>query len=384
MSDDDAGSDPAVRPPKQEQRPASTEISEVAKGILRLELPIDMPGLGHVNTYALEDGDGFTLVDPGLPGRASWEALNDRLERAGIPLRRVHSVVVTHSHPDHFGGAGLLAEQTGARIITSDRFRTFWEPDDAAGDEELAVRQESETPGPPRSFERMVKAMAGDTHDEDGQPLPTPPFARATPWGGTRDSMPPERRAELRANLAEYLQWFRPPRPSVRLADDDVVRVAGREWFALYTPGHTDDHLCLWDPTDGVLLSGDHVLPSITPHISGLAEGDALAQFFASLDRVAALPGVQVVLPAHGDPMADVAKRAGEIRSHHEDRLDQLAAISDRLGWASVEDLSHELFAPRSWGSMAESETYAHLEHLHLLHRAERREVEGHLEYLAT
>jgi glyoxylase-like metal-dependent hydrolase (beta-lactamase superfamily II) len=378
MSDDGAGNDPAARPPKQEQRPASPEITEVAPGILRLQLPIDMPGLGHVNTYALEDGEGFTLVDPGLPGKNSWEALNDRLDRAGIPMRRVHSVLVTHSHPDHFGGAGLVAEESGARIITSDRFRTFWEPD--AGDEELEVRDA----GPPRSLERMVKAMAGDTHDEDGRPLPTPPFARSTPWGGAREAMAPERRAELRANMAEFLQWFRPPRPTVRLADDQVVRLAGREWFALYTPGHTDDHLCLWDPSEGVLLSGDHVLPSITPHISGLTEGDALAQFFDSLDRVAALDGVNIVLPAHGDPLHDLKGRVAQIRSHHDDRLGQLASISDRLGWATVEDISHEMFAPRSWGSMAESETYAHLEHLHLLHRAQRREVEGHLEYLVS
>jgi glyoxylase-like metal-dependent hydrolase (beta-lactamase superfamily II) len=386
MSEDGAGDRPAARPPKQEQRKASTEITEVAPGILRLQLPIDLPGLGHVNTYALEDGDGFALVDPGLPGKANWDALNDRLDRAGIPLRRVHSVIVTHSHPDHFGGAGLLAEETGAAIIASDRFRTFWEPDE--GDEELeasatdpGARAEAEDERR-RKLERMVKAMSGETHDDEGRPLPTPPFGRPTPWGGTRPEVPPERRAEMRANLAEYLTWFRSPRPTVRLADDDVVRLAGREWFAVYTPGHTDDHLCLWDPAEGVLLSGDHVLPTITPHIAGLTEGDALARFLDSLDKVAALPGAALALPAHGDPVHDVAGRVAAIRAHHEGRLDQLVQISDRLGWASVEDISHEMFAPRSWGSMAESETYAHVEHLHQLHRAKRREADGRLEYL--
>jgi glyoxylase-like metal-dependent hydrolase (beta-lactamase superfamily II) len=382
MSDDGPGNGTAARPPKQEQRKATTEISEVAPGILRLELPIDLPGLGHVNTYALEDGDGFALVDPGLPGKASWEALTDRLDRAGIPLRRVHSVIVTHSHPDHFGGAGLLAEHSGARIIASDRFRTFWEPEPETADGELEV-QVGDPEEPRARVERMVKAMVGETHDDEGRPLPTPPFARPTPWGGSsQPDIPPERRAQMRANLSEYLEWFRAPRPTVRLADDDVVRLAGREWFALYTPGHTDDHLCLWDPEQGVLLSGDHVLPTITPHISGLTEGDSLAQFLDSLDRVARLEGVTLALPAHGEPVTDVAGRAGQIRAHHEDRLDQMAVISARLGWASIEDLSHEMFAPRSWGSMAESETYAHAEHLHQVRRARRREAEGRLEYL--
>jgi glyoxylase-like metal-dependent hydrolase (beta-lactamase superfamily II) len=371
---------PPARVPKQEQERASTEVIEVAPGILRLQLPIDLPGLGHVNAYALEDGDGFAIVDPGLPGRLSWEQLNDRLGRAGIPLRRIHSVVVTHSHPDHFGGAGLLAEQTGAAIIASDRFGTFWDPADGWEDEELET---AEATGDATDLERLVKAMAGETHDDDGRPLPPSPFARPTPWGGARPGIPVERRAEMRANLAEYLQWFRVPRPSVRVADDEVVRLGGREWFAVFTPGHTDDHLCLWDPTDGVLLSGDHVLPTITPHISGLAEGDPLARYFASLERVAALPGITLALPAHGHPVHDVPGRVTEIRAHHDGRLRQLHEISQRLGWASVENVSHELFAPRSWGPMAESEAYAHLEHLHHLGRARRREADGRrLEYL--
>jgi glyoxylase-like metal-dependent hydrolase (beta-lactamase superfamily II) len=376
-----AETDEGPRPPKQEQEPASNEIGEVAPGILRLQLPIEMPGLGHVNAYALEDGDGFAIVDPGLPGRQSWEALTDRLDRAGIPVRRVHSVIVTHSHPDHFGGAGLLAEEAGARIVASDRFRTFWDPAELDEHEELTPAGASE-PGHARGLERVLRAIAGDTEDEDGNPLPPSPYTQPTPWGGRQAGPPPERRAEMRANLGETLRWFRAPRPSVRLADDEVITLAGREWFAVYTPGHTDDHLCLWDPAEGVLLAGDHVLPTITPHISGLSEGDPLARFLASLDRVAALPDVTVALPAHGHPIADLPGRVAAIRAHHEERLIELEAISQRLGWASVEALSHEMFAPRSWGSMAESETYAHLEHLHLQGRASRREVDGHLEYL--
>ena len=117
------------RIPKQEQEPASEEITEVAPGILRLQLPIALPGLGHVNTYAIEDGDGFALVDPGLPGEASWKALLDRMDAAGIPMHRVHHVIVTHSHPDHFGGAGMLAEESGAEVVASSCVPHLVRPD---------------------------------------------------------------------------------------------------------------------------------------------------------------------------------------------------------------------------------------------------------------
>ena len=115
-------------PRRQEQEPASVDVTEVAPGVLRCQLPIDMPGLGHVNCYLLEDERGAAVVDPGLPGRRTFAALTQRLAIAGIPVRRVHTVVVTHSHPDHFGGAGWLRRETGAEIVTHQRFRLLWDP----------------------------------------------------------------------------------------------------------------------------------------------------------------------------------------------------------------------------------------------------------------
>ena len=110
----------AARTPKQEQEDASTEVTEVAPGIVRTQLPISMPGLGHVNCYVLEDERGIAVVDPGLPGPESWGHLVDRLGRAGWSVDDVHTVVVTHSHPDHFGGAMRLHHEAGADIVTHD------------------------------------------------------------------------------------------------------------------------------------------------------------------------------------------------------------------------------------------------------------------------
>ena len=153
----------------------------------------------------------------------------------------------------------------------------------------------------------------------------------------------------------------------------DVLELADREWFVVHTPGHTSDHFCLHDPEHGTFLAGDHVLPTITPHISGISSSpDPLSSFFYSLDRVAEIAGVRQVLPAHGHPFSDLRARTEAIKRHHHERLEKVKAISKRIGPASVEAFSHELFNPRSWGSMAESETYAHLEHLRIAGQAER------------
>src|SRR5947207_3176686 len=95
------------RPPERKSMPAAlmanSVVTELAPDVLRMQLPISMPGLGHVNCYALEDERGVAIVDPGMPGPATWKALADRLNQIGVRAADVHTIVITHSHPDHFG-----------------------------------------------------------------------------------------------------------------------------------------------------------------------------------------------------------------------------------------------------------------------------------------
>lgn len=349
---------------KQEQEPASDEVVEVAPGVLRLQLPVSMPGLGHVNCYALLDGDGAVLVDPGLPGQQSWSALLDRLRQADIPLRRVHTTVVTHSHPDHYGGSHQLTEETGAELLAHADFMSIPAVDDANADIDLEMLE--------LDTEALIELWKSKV------------ALGRTPWGTPRQP-PPDKaiRLWIQTDGAGGAARFRAPEPTIRVSDGAPVKLAGREWFAVHTPGHTIDHLCLWDPAEGVLLAGDHVLPTITPHIAGSREiADPLAAFFESLARVGAFEGVKVCLPAHGHPFANLRERTESIHRHHEGRLNVLRAAGAGLVDAPVEAFMQELFAERAWGPMAASETFAHLEHLRLLGEAEtRRDGEGLLRY---
>ena len=107
---------------RQEQEAARPEVAEVAPNVLRMQLPIRMPGLGHVNCYAILDARGAAVVDPGLPGPGTWRAIQDRLRQADLEVRHVHTVIVTHSHPDHFGGAARFAKETGAAVVAHRSF----------------------------------------------------------------------------------------------------------------------------------------------------------------------------------------------------------------------------------------------------------------------
>jgi glyoxylase-like metal-dependent hydrolase (beta-lactamase superfamily II) len=370
---------------RQEQEPARSEITELPGGVLRLELPIRLPGLGHVNCYAIPDAEGATIVDPGLPGPGTWKVLGERLARADLRPRDVHTVIVTHSHPDHFGGAARFAKETGASIVAHRRFQfgpfsTTEEPEVSVDD--LAAHHRH-THGGPDDEEELPETLQNAIHDAHAI-LERARNVGRTPWGGERPR--PPWRARVRWRFSQWLGQSFLPVVTHPVEHGDVLTLGDREWFVTHTPGHTGDHICLHDPDSGVLLAGDHVLPTITPHIGGISSSpDPLASFFYSLDRVAEIAGIEQVLPAHGHPFDDLPGRTRAIKRHHEERLERVRQISREFGIPeTVQAFSHRLFRERSWGPMAESETYAHLEHLRIAGDADRNaERDGTLRYVA-
>jgi glyoxylase-like metal-dependent hydrolase (beta-lactamase superfamily II) len=110
---------------------------------------------------------------------------------------------------------------------------------------------------------------------------------------------------------------------------------------------------------------------------------DPLKRFFASLDKMARLGDtVRLALPAHGNPFNDLAGRCTQIREHHEGRLDKIRSASVDFGRpATVMEIASRVFSARAQGPMADSETYAHLEHLRLAGQMSRRDVDGLARY---
>ena len=325
-------------PGKQEQELATEEITEVAPGVLRMQLPIQFTGLGHVNCYALEDERGFALVDPGLPGQQSWDGLIDRIGRAGAGLTRIHTVIVTHSHPDHFGGAARLQRERRG------------DPD--APLVQLWWRERRRT----STTRRPISSRCPRTR------------ARPTPWGGEFRPPVDEAMSEMRAEMRDAARQR--PRPRAAVDDAEIVTLGGREWVSLHTPGHTPTTCACTTRTTAWCSRATTCCPRSRPTFGASAPtDDPLAEFFASLERmVGAAEGVGGA--ARPRPPVRRSGRAGRPRSRSTtiERLDRLRTASEEIGRpAAVDELSQQLFPQRAWGPMAESETYAHLEHLRLL-----------------
>jgi glyoxylase-like metal-dependent hydrolase (beta-lactamase superfamily II) len=326
----------------------------------------------------VEDRQGLALVDPGTPSIRSWRVLLRRLDEAGLPLRRVHTVVVTHSHPDHYGAAQRIRRQTGAELITHEHFKTYWDPHE----EDDFVREVAVAADYDAQMNAIERALLRITNRERHSP-----FDRPVPWGGPAPDNAWRERVKWRILPLLLSRVWQPPKPSSRVIDGEVLMLGDREWVSVHTPGHTDDHLCLYEPTGGVFVSGDHLLPTITPHISGLTtQKRPLGDFLVSLQRMDEFDDVKVVLPAHGQHFGGLARRAKEIIEHHDERLTTLtnAAWHAPANELTVPEYSKALFKPRSWGPMADSETFAHLEHLRRSGDAERWDDHGVLMYRAA
>jgi glyoxylase-like metal-dependent hydrolase (beta-lactamase superfamily II) len=304
------------RPPRQEQEAASEEVVEVAPGVLRMQLPIWMPGLGHVNMYGLVDDRGLTVVDPGLPGPQSWKALKQRLKTAGYSLKNVHTVLVTHSHPDHFGGAGRIARENGAQLITHHAFSTWTvkgpSPHRALTEGE-AKRAEVEAAAYSQAVDvepdeiPTINDDADVVHDDTEETEPTSsPWGAITPWGSRNPGPPLKRKLMIRA----MRMLFTPPEPTERVHHGDRLRIGAGEWFAVHTPVTRRPHLRV-EPRDRHAahrrprVAVDHAARFGRPprRLAQVVPGDARSR--------RPLDGVKLGLPAHGQSLH---RRPGRVR----------------------------------------------------------------------
>ena len=128
------------------------------------------------------------------------------------------------------------------------------------------------------------------------------------------------------------------------------------------------------------MLSGDHVLPRITPNISVHTQqpSNPLGDFLASLLKVQNL-GAEEVLPGHEYRFSDLAGRLDELIQHHADRLDEIESVLGDHPGSTAWDITLRLHWSRPWDQIesfmqrqANGETLAHLVLLELHDRVRR------------
>jgi glyoxylase-like metal-dependent hydrolase (beta-lactamase superfamily II) len=296
--------------------------------------PAGVQGPGEARDRA-SDGDcpaRGLVVDPGWDTNAGWNALADGLKAAGASPADVTGIVVTHIHPDHHGLSAQLRAASGAWVAMHPAER-----------ESLAA----------------LRKQGSDTADGDLAWL-------------RRCGVPDDVAAELAMRLGSGHPFQGMADPDLLLEHGELAPLAGRQLRAVWTPGHTPGHLCLHEETENLLLTGDHVLPRISPNI-GLQPHTAeppLAAYLRSLEFVVGYDATEA-LPAHEYRFHGLPSRVRMLLAHHERRCDDVIEILGRLGRATTWQVTEELSWSRGWAAVTEfvrraalAEAGAHLQHL--------------------
>ena len=307
-------------------------MQDLGDGVHRVTQPLPW-ALDHVHCYAVDDAEGWTLIDCGLGTPGTGRRWQEALAQLGHP--HVRRMVITHYHPDHIGASTRLAEITGAEEIVQGRVdrdqtvRTWLDPD--AGDR----------------FERWMLA----------------------------NGMPREEAA--RSAEAEDELPIAPVEPTHLVDEGDTLDLGGEPFDVLLLPGHADGHIALLGQHSGRLFGGDVLLDEITPNIGRWEDNapDPLGRYLETLARIEVLAPA-LVYPGHRAVIERPAARALEIAAHHAVRLDEHERALRAGARSAYEVVQHV------WGGrlgfheqrFALAEALAHLERLERMGRAVQHE----------
>ena len=307
-------------------------------GIYLIPAPLPFKSPAWVNTYAIESNGGLLMIDCGTDWKPGRQAIKDGFAQLGLDEAAVHTLLVSHLHLDHVGMSGRLVREWGCRFVMHHR-----------ADKLVSIY--NDTP----AYSERLRILA----PPHGVPAPV-------------------REETATVLLPAYLPLNDPPDPTVD--DGDRIDLGdGRYLEVIHTPGHEPAHISVLDNLTGILFSGDHVLPRISPVIMyDTFLEDPLGDYMTSLQKLVEME-IGVTYPAHGTLMDQGGERARQILLHHDRRLLDMADLvreNDTTAWGvMLKSFRPNLDILQS--RLAFLETISHLEHLRLSGRIREANQNG-------
>ena len=201
---------------------------EIVNGLYQLKVPVPNNPVGFTLPYVFEVPGGASIIDPGWDADVTWQDLTSQLGEVGVSMRDIKQVIVTHVHPDHYGLAGQVKERSGATVVIHQRERDL-------------IRSRYMNP------QQLLDTM-GDWLAMHG--------------------VPKEGREELKTSAMPVRSFVDPVLPDEVVWGGEKLEIGRFNFEVWWTPGHSPGHICFLERGKKFILTGDHVLPTITPNIS--------------------------------------------------------------------------------------------------------------------
>ena len=311
---------------------------KVLPNLYRFEIPLLENPLKAINSYLILGNERNLIVDTGMNRKECMDAMCAGLEELRVDLKKT-DFLITHLHVDHIG---LVS-----RLVT-DSSKIYFS--------KIGAELMSSAP----DFDKFVC------------------FGRANGFP-ENDLL-----AAVRDHPAHKYGWDS-RLTFFTLKDKDTLGIGDYSFTCVETPGHTRGHMCLYEESRKVFISGDHILDTITPHIEAWSDdSNPLEEYLSSLDKVSGFD-IELVLPGHGAVFTTCNKRIQELKDHHKKRAEELLSllgegsknayqVASQMSWNTNYD-SWELF-PLSQKWFAVGETVAHLKYLET-HGLVQRKISG-------
>jgi glyoxylase-like metal-dependent hydrolase (beta-lactamase superfamily II) len=301
---------------------------EILPSLYRIKVPLSGSPLKATNSYVIKGAERSLIIDTGWNREDCLAALVSGLKECGVDFKKA-DFFITHMHADHSGLVSALAGEE-AQIYFG------------------------------RADAKIMKSTAGGHWEEQID------FARRCGFPGD----------ELEKAIGGHPGRRYSPGASLSLStvkEGDTISIGGFLFQCIETPGHTEGHICLYEPDKKILLCGDHILVDITPNITlNSEERNPLKEYLMSLDKVYDLD-VELVLPGHRRIFKNHKKRIRELKQHHQTRLNEVISIL-RKGEQNVYQIASQMtwdISYRSWDLFPPSqkwfafgEAMAHLKYL--------------------
>ncbi|MHA2390560.1 MAG: MBL fold metallo-hydrolase [Promethearchaeota archaeon] len=246
------------------------------------------------NIYLIAGNDGL-IFDAGYGNKSALkqffnqiDEIEDYYKEQKIEMKTTR-ILCSHAHSDHFSGLKEIRDKLGLNIILTEKIASI-------------IRDKG-------SFNKSYQT---DGYEDNLQ------FRRNC----FRKLMNFLRNLGERAVYKRLFGLSYLSKPDEIIDDNTELVVNGEVWRIFPSPGHSPDHISLYNEEKGILLSGDNVLYMRSTWL-GTPESN-LIEYLDTIQEYQNLPNLKRILPAHGEIIENPKETLTAILERMKEREEQV------------------------------------------------------------